>query len=206
MSFLLPVLCARITRALCFLRLSPCLCDLAGYTTDDSFEQALCASFCANTDTIQFPSITQATNASNIRLLFTAIKEAILQNALKDSRVLRHLPLLYPTGHAPLQHYILDLHPKRNEGARQRAPFIFAGRIDDGEWWCVILWAPGSTLRLLSCITHHPLVFTYFLFCLGLVLSTTRSTIATVLLTIWQVTSHVLSTTGDSVLLVAHTY
>lgn len=33
-------------------------------------------------------SLTQATDTSNIRLVFAAIKETILQNALKDSGIL----------------------------------------------------------------------------------------------------------------------
>lgn len=35
-----------------------------------------------------FPSLTQATDTSNIRLVFAAVKETILQNALKDSGIL----------------------------------------------------------------------------------------------------------------------
>ncbi|KAI8371639.1 guanine nucleotide binding protein, alpha subunit [Radiomyces spectabilis] len=35
-----------------------------------------------------YPHLTQATDTSNIRLVFTAIKETILQNALKDSGIL----------------------------------------------------------------------------------------------------------------------
>ncbi|KAI8377539.1 heterotrimeric G-protein alpha subunit, GPA3-like protein [Radiomyces spectabilis] len=35
-----------------------------------------------------YPHLTQATNTSNIRLVFAAIKETILQNALKDSGIL----------------------------------------------------------------------------------------------------------------------
>ena len=35
-----------------------------------------------------FFSLTQATDTSNIRLVFTAVKETILRNALKDSRIL----------------------------------------------------------------------------------------------------------------------
>jgi len=34
------------------------------------------------------PSLTQATDTSNIRLVFAAVKETILQNALKDSGIL----------------------------------------------------------------------------------------------------------------------
>ena len=33
-------------------------------------------------------SLTQATDTSNIRLVFAAVKETILQNALKDSGIL----------------------------------------------------------------------------------------------------------------------
>jgi hypothetical protein len=33
-------------------------------------------------------SLTQATDTNNIRLVFTAVKETLLQNALKDSGVL----------------------------------------------------------------------------------------------------------------------
>jgi hypothetical protein len=33
-------------------------------------------------------SVTQATNTKNIRLVFAAVKETILQNALKDSGIL----------------------------------------------------------------------------------------------------------------------
>ncbi|KAL1711607.1 hypothetical protein EV715DRAFT_184095, partial [Schizophyllum commune] len=32
-----------------------------------------------------YPHLTQATDTSNIRLVFAAVKETILQNALKDS-------------------------------------------------------------------------------------------------------------------------
>ena len=39
---------------------------------------------CANLDA----SLTQATDTSNIRLVFAAVKETILQNALKDSGIL----------------------------------------------------------------------------------------------------------------------
>jgi guanine nucleotide-binding protein G(i) subunit alpha len=35
-----------------------------------------------------FHSLTQATDTSNIRLVFAAVKETILQNALKDSGIL----------------------------------------------------------------------------------------------------------------------
>lgn len=35
-----------------------------------------------------FRSLTQATDTSNIRLVFAAVKETILQNALKDSGIL----------------------------------------------------------------------------------------------------------------------
>jgi hypothetical protein len=35
-------------------------------------------------------SLTQATDTTNIRLVFAAAKETILQNALKDSRILRY--------------------------------------------------------------------------------------------------------------------
>jgi guanine nucleotide-binding protein G(i) subunit alpha len=38
---------------------------------------------CTNID-----SLTQATDTSNIRLVFAAVKETILQNALKDSGIL----------------------------------------------------------------------------------------------------------------------
>ena len=37
---------------------------------------------------IQRNSLTQATDTSNIRLVFAAVKETILQNALKDSGIL----------------------------------------------------------------------------------------------------------------------
>lgn len=40
---------------------------------------------CAN---LKFRSLTQATDTSNIRLVFAAVKETILQNALKDSGIL----------------------------------------------------------------------------------------------------------------------
>jgi guanine nucleotide-binding protein subunit alpha len=43
---------------------------------------------------MQSPSITQTTDTNHINLVFAAVKETILQNALKDSRVLRHLPFL----------------------------------------------------------------------------------------------------------------
>jgi hypothetical protein len=36
----------------------------------------------------QIGSLTQATDTSNIRLVFAALKETILQNALKDSGIL----------------------------------------------------------------------------------------------------------------------
>ncbi|KAJ7500093.1 hypothetical protein FB451DRAFT_1015977, partial [Mycena latifolia] len=35
-----------------------------------------------------YPQLTQATNTKNIRLVFAAVKETILQNALKDSGIL----------------------------------------------------------------------------------------------------------------------
>jgi guanine nucleotide-binding protein subunit alpha len=35
-----------------------------------------------------FSSLTQATDTTNIRLVFAAVKETILQNALKDSGIL----------------------------------------------------------------------------------------------------------------------
>ncbi|KAI7342710.1 hypothetical protein KC336_g23159, partial [Hortaea werneckii] len=35
-----------------------------------------------------YPHLTQATDTSNIRLVFAAVKETILQNALKDSGIL----------------------------------------------------------------------------------------------------------------------
>ena len=35
-----------------------------------------------------YPHLTQATDTSNVRLVFTAVKETILQNALKDSGIL----------------------------------------------------------------------------------------------------------------------
>jgi len=35
-----------------------------------------------------FYSLTQATDTTNIRLVFAAVKETILQNALKDSGIL----------------------------------------------------------------------------------------------------------------------
>jgi hypothetical protein len=35
-------------------------------------------------------SLTQATDTTNIRLVFAAVKETILQNALKDSKILRY--------------------------------------------------------------------------------------------------------------------
>ncbi|KAJ7883083.1 heterotrimeric G protein alpha subunit 2 [Mycena leptocephala] len=41
-----------------------------------------------------YPHITQTTDTNHINLMFAAVKETILQNALKDSRVLRHLPFL----------------------------------------------------------------------------------------------------------------
>ncbi|KAJ7847978.1 heterotrimeric G protein alpha subunit 2 [Mycena leptocephala] len=41
-----------------------------------------------------YPHITQTTDTNHINLVFAAVKETILQNALKDSRVLRHLPFL----------------------------------------------------------------------------------------------------------------
>lgn len=37
---------------------------------------------------LTFRSLTQATDTSNIRLVFAAVKETILQNALKDSGIL----------------------------------------------------------------------------------------------------------------------
>ena len=37
---------------------------------------------------IRVNSLTQATDTSNIRLVFAAVKETILQNALKDSGIL----------------------------------------------------------------------------------------------------------------------
>lgn len=40
------------------------------------------------TDGRSLDSLTQATDTSNIRLVFAAVKETILQNALKDSGVL----------------------------------------------------------------------------------------------------------------------
>jgi guanine nucleotide-binding protein subunit alpha len=36
-----------------------------------------------------YPHVTQATDTSNIRLVFAAIKETILENTLKDSGVLQ---------------------------------------------------------------------------------------------------------------------
>ena len=36
----------------------------------------------------RYISLTQATDTSNIRLVFAAVKETILQNALKDSGIL----------------------------------------------------------------------------------------------------------------------
>ena len=36
----------------------------------------------------ELASLTQATDTSNIRLVFAAVKETILQNALKDSGIL----------------------------------------------------------------------------------------------------------------------
>jgi len=38
-----------------------------------------------------YPHLTQATDPSNVRLVFAAVKETILQNAMKDSRILRNL-------------------------------------------------------------------------------------------------------------------
>lgn len=38
--------------------------------------------------TILLDSLTQATDTGNIRLVFAAVKETILQNALKDSGIL----------------------------------------------------------------------------------------------------------------------
>jgi len=35
-----------------------------------------------------YPHLTQATDTTNIRLVFAAVKETILQNALKDSGIL----------------------------------------------------------------------------------------------------------------------
>ncbi|KAG6826984.1 guanine nucleotide-binding protein subunit alpha, partial [Arthromyces matolae] len=35
-----------------------------------------------------YPHLTQATDTQNIRLVFAAVKETILQNALKDSGIL----------------------------------------------------------------------------------------------------------------------
>ncbi|KAJ7500106.1 hypothetical protein FB451DRAFT_1013314, partial [Mycena latifolia] len=35
-----------------------------------------------------YPHLTQATNTKNIRLVLAAVKETILQNALKDSGIL----------------------------------------------------------------------------------------------------------------------
>ncbi|KAJ6460182.1 hypothetical protein C8R45DRAFT_1109073 [Mycena sanguinolenta] len=37
---------------------------------------------------LSIPFVTQATNTKNIRLVFAAVKETILQNALKDSGIL----------------------------------------------------------------------------------------------------------------------
>lgn len=37
---------------------------------------------------LTYISLTQATDTSNIRLVFAAVKETILQNALKDSGIL----------------------------------------------------------------------------------------------------------------------
>lgn len=42
----------------------------------------------ARSGTLTFHSLTQATDTSNIRLVFAAVKETILQNALKDSGIL----------------------------------------------------------------------------------------------------------------------
>jgi hypothetical protein len=39
-------------------------------------------------DTSNLSSLTQATDTSNIRLVFAAVKETILQNALRDAGVL----------------------------------------------------------------------------------------------------------------------
>jgi hypothetical protein len=41
-----------------------------------------------NYNFLTFCSLTQATDTSNIRLVFAAVKETILQNALKDSGIL----------------------------------------------------------------------------------------------------------------------
>ena len=41
-----------------------------------------------NSQTNDGHSLTQATDTSNIRLVFAAVKETILQNALKDSGIL----------------------------------------------------------------------------------------------------------------------
>jgi guanine nucleotide-binding protein subunit alpha len=42
----------------------------------------------APSDRFVFCSLTQATDTTNIRLVFAAVKETILQNALKDSGIL----------------------------------------------------------------------------------------------------------------------
>ncbi|KIO15522.1 hypothetical protein M407DRAFT_34892 [Tulasnella calospora MUT 4182] len=41
-----------------------------------------------------YPHITDQNDTSNVRLVFSAIKETILQNALRDSGVLRDTPIL----------------------------------------------------------------------------------------------------------------
>jgi guanine nucleotide-binding protein subunit alpha len=42
----------------------------------------------ADAQLLIYHSLTQATDTSNIRLVFAAVKETILQNALKDSGIL----------------------------------------------------------------------------------------------------------------------
>ena len=42
----------------------------------------------SDAESLSYYRITQATDTTNIRLVFAAVKETILQNALKDSGIL----------------------------------------------------------------------------------------------------------------------
>lgn len=57
-------------------------------TTERVSSVSLLRRLCVVTAPERIGSLTQATDTSNIRLVFAAVKETILQNALKDSGIL----------------------------------------------------------------------------------------------------------------------
>jgi len=61
-----------------------------------------------------YPHLTQATDTSNIRLVFAAVKDTILQNALKDSGILWDLWSLFPFDF--LRFPFLRLQPRHEDG------------------------------------------------------------------------------------------